>query len=450
MINLCCWTINLSRHRHRLQSSRPRWRPLLKFQTVAQASCQPPTLLTGSLPLTGGTPSTLSVSNAFVSVSWSTGALPIGIAGLLATALQNALTTTITTAGGVNSVAFTFSAGDHNFDMLADQETLLIVYNVTVANGTATTTQPLTITVNGSNDAPTITGTQVSADRTETDGTLSATGTLSVVDVDLSDTVTVTVDSVSVGGTFAGTNPLSNGDLQAMMAVSPATALNANPAAGDNFTWTFTSDASGDSAFNFLAQGETLVLTYTLEATDSVAAASTDTQDVTVTITGSNDAPVITEHTNGAVTRVNDSVVNLTDTGTLFFTDVDLSDAHVASVAFVSSTFGPQMGSLTAGPAVTTDTTGSGIGGVVNWDFSAANSAVHALAFGQTVTETYKITINDGANGSATENIDVTITNNEPLNIVLIGDTGVAEGDAASYPSLDLSNTLAPGIKGDR
>ena len=123
-----------------------------------------------------------------------------------------------------------------------------------------------------------------------------------------------------------------------------------------------------------------------------------------------------------------------------------LSDVHhPASVTFVSSTFGPQWGSLTAGPLVDADTTGSGSSGSVAWNFAVANSAVHALAFGQTVTETYVVSVNDGHGGTATQNVDVAIANNETLTISLTGDHTVTEGADASY-TVNLSNALAPGI----
>ena len=77
--------------------------------------------------------------------------------------------------------------------------------------------------------------------------------------------------------------------------------------------------------------------------------------------------------------------------------------------------------------------------------FSVANNAVPALAFGQTITETYEITINDGHGGTAKENVDVTITNHETLIISLSGDATVAEGTAAGY-TINLSNALAPGV----
>src|SRR5262245_44662564 len=126
-----------------------------------------------------------------------------------------------------------------------------------------------------------------------------------------------------------------------MMAVSPVTALATDPAAGSNFSWTFTSGSSVDGAFNFLRQGETLVLNYTLKATDNAATALTDTQLVTITITGSNDAPDITGTAVSATKTESDTT--LSATGTLNVVDVDLADTVLVTVDSVavdpSSTF---------------------------------------------------------------------------------------------------------------
>ena len=78
---------------------------------------------------------------------------------------------------------------------------------------------------------------------------------------------------------------------------------------------------------------------------------------VTVTITGTNDAPVVAAtDVSGAVTELVTPARQLTDTGTIGFTDVDLSDVH--SVSAVT----PSGGALGCARAarVTTDTTGSG------------------------------------------------------------------------------------------
>ncbi|MDA1371573.1 MAG: tandem-95 repeat protein, partial [Proteobacteria bacterium] len=92
------------------------------------------------------------------------------------------------------------------------------------------------------------------------------------------------------------------------------------------------------------------------------------------------------------------------DSGTLQFTDVDLSDSHTVSVAPV----GTVQGTLTA--VVDTDTTGSGTGGVVSWDFQIGNSAYQELGEGDTAVESFLVTVSDGKGGTSEQQVDITIT----------------------------------------
>ena len=161
-----------------------------------------------------------------------------------------------------------------------------------------------------------------------------------------------------------------------------------------------------------------------------------------ITITGSNDAPIITAHDDGAVESIDASAGNLTDSGTVSFADVDLSDVHTASVTFVSSTLGPQLGSLTAGPSVDADTTGSGSSGSVAWNFAVTNSAVHALAHGQTITETYAISISDGQGGTATQVINVAMTDDDPPTVSISDGTPIP-ADEGTDPSITFTVTLS-------
>jgi Ca2+-binding RTX toxin-like protein len=69
-----------------------------------------------------------------------------------------------------------------------------------------------------------------------------------------------------------------------MLAVSPSS-IAADPGSTNNLTWSFD---SGSQAFDFLSEGQTLTLTYTIKATDDHS--SSDTQTVAITITGTNDA----------------------------------------------------------------------------------------------------------------------------------------------------------------
>ncbi len=95
-----------------------------------------------------------------------------------------------------------------------------------------------------------------------------------------------------VTGTGAGSLPagLTNAALRNFLSVTPTAILNGSQTT-NTLTWNFN---SGSEAFNFLAIGETLVLTYTVSATDDDGSPLSDTETVTVTITGSGDAPNIT------------------------------------------------------------------------------------------------------------------------------------------------------------
>src|SRR5262249_16817354 len=87
--------------------------------------------------------------------------------------------------------------------------------------------------------------------------------------------------------------------------------------------------------------------------------------------------------------------------GTLSFSDVDLTKQHAVSLVTASS---GALGTLTA--SVTHDTTGSGTGGVLTWNYSVPDSAINYLAEGQTKVETFTIFLFDG---TSTVSKDVTV-----------------------------------------
>src|SRR6202008_2535590 len=96
---------------------------------------------------------------------------------------------------------------------------------------------------------------------------------------------------------------------------------------GGKFTWTYT---VADSAVEYLAAGQTKVESFTVTLNDQHGGGIT--KQVDVTITGTNDAPVITaQDLIGAVTEQVTPAGNLSDSGTIAFSDVDLSDVHLVS-----------------------------------------------------------------------------------------------------------------------
>src|SRR5207248_2374703 len=101
-----------------------------------------------------------------------------------------------------------------------------------------------------------------SATKQESNSGLTASGTLTITDADLSDTVATSVTGLSHTGPTGG---LSDAQLQAMLSVAPVSALAANPGDTHNLAWTFDSVSQ---AFDFLAAGESLVLTYTVTTDD--------------------------------------------------------------------------------------------------------------------------------------------------------------------------------------
>ncbi len=94
----------------------------------------------------------------------------------------------------------------------------------------------------------------------------------------------------------------------------------------------------------------------------------------------------------------------LRDDGVIKFSDVDLSDVHTVSVAASGST----LGTLTA--TKTSDTTGTGTGGQVAWNYAVDNNLVRYLGAGDTKVESFTVSVSDGKGGVAQQQVDVTIT----------------------------------------
>ncbi|MDZ5460922.1 cadherin-like domain-containing protein [Azohydromonas lata] len=167
--------------------------------------------------------------------------------------------------------------------------TVQLSYSVTDGHGgSAAAAQSFNIAA--VNDAPDIRLTGLdSASKTlkETDAGLSTSGTLSINDVDTADTVASTVTGVTTSGTTAGLGQNTN-QLLSMFSVSPGSGLAADSTNTSNLAWTFN---SGSQAFNYLAAGQSLTLTYTINANDGHG--GSDTQQVAITINGTTETPAV-------------------------------------------------------------------------------------------------------------------------------------------------------------
>ena len=227
------------------------------------------------------------------------------------------------------------------------------LHHSTLDDGNGGSRPTITVTITGTNDAPIVAATDVTGAVTELVtpvGNLTDTGTIAFTDVDLTD-----VHSVDRGHALGGGAGQPDGERQpptppaaAWAAWSPGTTA-----------WRPARSISGRGP----DQGRDVHL-----RPASTATAASVTRHRHVTITGHQRcADRGATDVTGAVTELVTPAGNLTDTGTIAFTDVDLTDVH--SVSAVTPSAGA-LGTLTA--SVTTDTTGSGLGGVVTWNYSVA------------------------------------------------------------------------------
>jgi len=159
---------------------------------------------------------------------------------------------------------------------LAVGETALDTFSYTISDlAGVESTSTVTIEVTGVNDAPMITdGGDIAGDVQE-DVTLTFTGDLDSTDVDNGATAEWSV--ANSAGTYGS------------LAVDGITG-----------TWTYTLDNNADNV-QALAAGESHDETFTVVVTDDQGA--TDTQTVTITVNGTNDAPVIASSATASITN---------------------------------------------------------------------------------------------------------------------------------------------------
>ncbi len=246
------------------------------------------------------------------------------------------------------------------------------------------TTQNIVVTINGTNDAAVISG-STTGEVTEDDAsTLSTTGSLSVTDTDSGE---ASFTAATVTGSYGSLTIDASGN------------------------WSYEADNS-QSAIQALGSGNTLTETLTVQAVDGT------TQNIVLTINGTNDVAVISGTSTGAVTE-NDASTLLT-TGSLSVSDTDAGEASF-SVATVTGSYG----------SLTIDASG-------NWSYEADNSqtAVQALGGSNTLTETLSVQSFDGT----TENIVITINGLNNAAVISGTTTGAISEDGAS--TLNISGAL--------
>ncbi|MEZ9743246.1 VCBS domain-containing protein [Vibrio splendidus] len=260
---------------------------------------------------------------------------------------------------------------------------------LSVTDGHTTTSQTINVDVTPANDAPVI-NSIVPVNATE-DGAV-VTGQLTSTDIDAGDTATFTTTSTQGGFTL-------NAD----------GSYNLDPT---------------DASFQHLKAGE--ISTFTIPVTVTDSAGATDTKDLVITVTGTNDTPVISGVDTGALKEdvsANPQSNELTATGKLDIVDIDTGEGSFVSHGFNKTALQGHYGKL----EISQD--GS-------WSYSADNSqtAIQSLGEGEQLTDTIKVTSKDGTTH------DVVVTINGTNDKAVIG--GSNTGAVTEESQLQTSGTL--------
>ncbi|HDS1205621.1 TPA: VCBS domain-containing protein [Shewanella algae] len=279
---------------------------------------------------------------------------------------------------------------------LAQGESLTEVFSylLTDADGD-TSVQTLTITITGTNDVPVISTPQPG----EADGAVREAGQF--------DDGSIDPGTPGVSGQLSASD-VDNGAvlIWSGSADSPLGSFSIDAATG---AWNYQLD---NAAAEGLLEGEIRTETFSVTVTDEFGASAE--QLVTITIIGTNDAPILSADASGAVIEDLD-VINgmLSDSGCLSFTDVDINDSHSVS----SSYNGDASWSGGALDQATQDALAAGFSvDNAGWSYDIANSLVQFLAVGETITLSFDVTVDDGNGGTDTETVTITINGtNDPV-----------------------------------
>jgi VCBS repeat-containing protein len=194
---------------------------------------------------------------------------------------QSVFQTPASLAGTYGSFTFNAATGEWTYhlndgaaDSLYDGQQVTDTLTVTSLDGTAT--QNIVVNITGSNDAPTITAADSTGGVTEDAEATSVSGQITASDVDTGDVLSY---AVTAGASDYGTFSVDA-----------------------DGKWTFAID---NAAAQSLGAGATDVAVFTITVSDDHGGSVT--QDVTITVTGTNDKPTIT---------VADSTGGVTEDGT--------------------------------------------------------------------------------------------------------------------------------------
>ncbi|MBD3647181.1 MAG: cadherin-like domain-containing protein, partial [Pseudomonadales bacterium] len=284
--------------------------------------------------------------------------------------------------GGVDQAFFTISGDQLSFSSAPDFENALdsdgnntYIVDIQVSDGTNTTPQTITVTVTDVNEAPSVSGPE-SVTKTEDDPVFSLNLLTNASDEDAGDVLDATNISLTSGDDAGVTIDDLNNELD----VDP-------------------------NAYNSLAVGESIVVSYSYDVVDGNGGSVGQT--ASITINGVNDSPVVSGPESATQTEDDATFsLNLLTNAS----DPDSSDVlDATTIVFASGN--------SAG--VTIDD--------VNNELDVDPSAYNSLADGESAAANYNYNVVDGNGGSVGQSATVTINgvNDQPV----AGDVGAAANE---------------------
>lgn len=292
----------------------------------------------------------------------------------------------------------------------------------------------------------------------------AVSGNLSFSDPDVGDTHTASASLHAA--TWSGGSPVPAGSLAALnSAMSDGISVDST---SGTLHWDF---SLADQNADFLAVGEKLTATYDLTLTDHRSGspfADTSTQQVTVVITGTNDAVAIVPGSSTLTGSANElpnvTGSNATDSvsGVVAFSDPDLNDrptpnaidASTQTVTWTDATHdysseltAAQIAAFKADFAIAAEAANTNAGGI-DWTYNIVDKNLDFLAVGEKITVTTPVTIDDHNGGAVTQNVTVSLIGANDNPVAVPDSNGVGKGSTLTVNAANgvLHNDFDPDV----
>ncbi len=293
----------------------------------------------------------------------------------------------------VDSHSFTLDPSDVAYQSLAHGQTMDVTISYGVTDGKATVPASVTFTVTGTNDAPVVTG--------------------AVMDSATEDGVTVTINAL------ANASDVDQGTTLSVVEVPDPLPAGVSY---DSDSHSFTLDPS-DAAYQSLAYGQAMEVTVSYGVTDGKA---TVPASVTFTVTGANDAPVVTGAVMDSATEDGAAV-----TINALANASDVDQGTTLSVVEVPD-------SLPAGVSYDVDSH--------SFTLDPSDAAYQSLAHGQAMDVTISYGVTDGkATVPASVTFTVTGTNDAPVVTGAVMDSATEDGAEVTVDALANASDIDQG-----